>query len=113
MKAGEVKMKVAKTAVRMIDTYFSGSSMGEKLANSTLKIIVKQNLYRLDTILNLFADQNGEINTVEIAREYANMIDEQGFTFDIKKYVDNDMIKGLLPNRVLIIKRDDILSMFD
>ena len=113
MKAGEVKMKVANTAIRMIDTYFSGSAMGEKFINSTLKIIVKQNLYKLDTVLNLFADQNGEINTIEIAREYANMIDEQGFTFDIKKYVDNDMIKGLLPNRVLVIKREDILRMFD
>lgn len=113
MKAGEVKMRIAKTAIQMIDTYFSGNSMGEKLVNSTLKIIVKQNVYKLDTILNLFADQDGEINTMEIAREYANMIDEQGFTFDIKNYIDNDMIKGLLPNKVLIIKRDDILSMFE
>ena len=113
MKAGEVKMKVANAAIRMIDTYFSGSALNEKFINSTLKIIVKQNLYKLDSILGLFSDQNGEINTLEIAKEYANMIDEQGFTFDIKKYVDNDMIKGFLPNRVLIIKREDILRMFD
>ena len=64
MKAGEVKMKVANTAIRMIDTYFSGSALNEKFINSTLKIIVKQNLYKLDSILGLFSDQNGEINTL-------------------------------------------------
>lgn len=113
MRAGEVKMKVANTAIRMIDTYFGGSSISDKFINSTLKIIVKQNLYQLDTMLKLFSDQNGEINTSEIVREYANMIDENGFAFDIKKYIDNETIKNLLPNRVLIIKRDDILTMFD
>lgn len=113
MRAGEVKMRIANTAIKMIDTYFSGSALNEKFINSTLKIIVKQNVHKLDKILTLFSDQNGEINTVEIVREYANMIDEQGFTFDIKNYIDNDMIKSIVPDKVLIVKREDILRMFD
>lgn len=113
MRAGEVKMKIANTAIKMIDTYFSGSALNEKFINSTLKIIVKQNIHKLDKILTLFSDQNGEINTVEIVREYANMIDEQGFAFDIKNYIDNDMIKSIVPDKVLIVKREDILRMFD
>ncbi len=112
MKAGEVKLRLSTTAMRMIDTYFSGSNLTDKFINSTLKIIVKQNIYKADTILNLFADQNGEINTSEIAREYANMIDEQGFAFDLRKFVDDGMIKNMLPDRILIIKREDILNMF-
>jgi tRNA isopentenyl-2-thiomethyl-A-37 hydroxylase MiaE len=113
MRAGEVKMRIANTAIKMIDTYFSGGALNEKFVNSTLKIIVKQNIHKLDKILTLFSDQNGEINTVEIVREYANMIDEQGFTFDIKNYIDNDMIKSIVPDKVLIVKREDILRMFD
>ncbi len=112
MKAGEVKMRLSATAMRMIDTYFSGSNLSDKFINSTLKIIVKQNIHKADTVLSLFADQNGEINTSEIAREYANMIDEQGFAFDLRKYVENDTIKNMLPDRILIIKREDILNMF-
>lgn len=112
MKAGEVKMRLSNTVIRMIDVYFGGNNISDKFINSTLKIIVKQNIYKVDNILSLFSDQNGEINTSEIAREYANMIDEQGFAFDLRKYVDNDLIKGMLPDRVLIIKREDILNMF-
>lgn len=112
MKAGEVKMRLSNTVIRMIDTYFGGNNISDKFINSTLKIIVKQNIYKVDNILSLFSDQNGEINTSEIAREYANMIDEHGFAFDLRKYVDNDLIKGMLPDRVLIIKREDILNIF-
>lgn len=112
MRIGEVKMRIGKTVMSLIDTYFGGSSLNEKFINSTLKIIVKQNLYRLDSMLNLFADQNGDINTVEVVKEYANMIDEEGLTFDIKQYVDNDLIKNMIPDKILIIKRDDIINMF-
>ena len=57
-----------------------------------LVLTSEKNIYKADTILNLFADQNGEINTSEIAREYANMIDEQGFAFDLRK-LDIKIIK--------------------
>ena len=113
MRTGEVKMRIGKTAISLIDTYFGGTSFNEKFINSTLKIIVKQNLYRLDSILVLFADQNGEINTMELVKEYSNMIDEEGVTFDIKKFVDNDLIKNMIPDKILIIKREDIINMFN
>ena len=113
MRTGEVKMRIGKTAISLIDTYFGGTSFNEKFINSTLKIIFKQNLYRLDSILVLFADQNGEINTMELVKEYSNMIDEEGVTFDIKKFVDNDLIKNMIPDKILIIKREDIINMFN
>ena len=62
-------------------------------------------------MLELFSDQNGEIDAAEIVAEYANMIDENGYIFDLKKYVDNDVIKSLIPDKALIIKRDDILNI--
>jgi hypothetical protein len=62
-------------------------------------------------VLELFADKDGEINATEIVAEYANMLDEKGYIFDIKQYVDNDMIKSLIPDKVLVIKRDDILNI--
>jgi hypothetical protein len=113
MKAGEVKMRLSNAVFNLVDTYFGGSAINEKFVNSTLKIIIKQNLYKIDSMLELFSDQYGEIDIHEIIKEYSNMIDEQGFVFDLKKYVDNDMIKGLIPNKVLIIKRDDILNILN
>lgn len=112
MKIGEVKMRLSNSVMGLIDTYFSGSALNEKFVNSTLKILLKQNLYKLDSILNLFSDQNGEINTEDIVTEYSKMIDENGIVFDLKKYIDNDLVKNFVPDKILIIKREDILNIF-
>lgn len=113
MKAGEVKMRFCNSVMNLIDTYFNGSAINEKFINSTLKIILKQNLYKLDSILNLFTDQNGDINTTEIITEYANMIGDNSYVFDLKQYVDNDLIKNLIPDKVLVIKREDIINFLN
>lgn len=113
MKIGEVKMRLSRTAFDLVDTYFGGSAINEKFINSTLKLLIKQNLYKVDSVLELFTDQFGEINMNDVVHEYSNMIDEQGLVFDIKKYVDNDVIKSLIPDKVLIIKRDDILNILN
>lgn len=113
MKTGEVKIRLSNSVMNLIDTYFSGSSLNEKFVNSTLKIILKQNLYKVDSFLNLFSDQNGEINVEEVVNEYSKMIDENGIIFDLKKYVNDDMVKMLIPDKVLIIKREDILNLFN
>ena len=112
MKIGEVKMRLSNSVMGLIDTYFSGNALNEKFVNSTLKLLLKQNLYKLDSILNLFSDQNGEINTEDIVNEYSKMIDENGIIFDLKQYIDNDFIKTFVPDKILIIKREDILNLF-
>ena len=111
MKTGEVKMRLMKAVMGMIDTYFCSNALNEKFINSTLKILVKQNAYKIDSVLELFADKDGEINATEIVAEYANMLDEKGYIFDIKQYVENDMIKSLIPDKVLVVKREDILNI--
>ena len=112
MKAGEVKIRLSNSVMELIDTYFGGSAINEKFINSTLKILLKQNLYKLDPMLNLFADKNGDINVNEIITEYSKMINDDGLVFDLKDYVNNDMLKSFVPDKVLIIKRDDILNLF-
>jgi hypothetical protein len=111
MKTGEVKIRISKAVYGMIDTYFGGTALNEKFINSTLKILVKQNLHKLDSVLEMFTDKNGEIDATEIVAEYANIIDEKGFIFDIKQYVDNDIVKSLIPDKVLVIKREDIINI--
>lgn len=111
MKAGEVKIKLSNAAINMIDTYFGGSSISEKFINSTLKILLKQNLYKLDTILDMFTNQDGEIDVTEIVTEYSKIIDDNGFVLDIRQYINNDMIKSFIPDKVLVIKREDIFNL--
>ena len=111
MKIHEVKLRLNSSINKLIDTYFGLPTVTEKMVNATLKIIAKQNMYKLDTILGMFADQNGEIDPQAILYEYANQIDENGIRIDIKDYIDNDLIKQILPNKILIIKKEDIMSL--
>jgi hypothetical protein len=111
MKIGEVKMRLSNSIIDMINTYFGDSSMNEKFINSTLKIILKQNIYKVDGILALFADKDGDIDIINVVEEYSKMIGDQGIVFDLKQYVDNDFAKSLIPDKVLIIKREDIAKL--
>lgn len=111
MKISELKMRMLNTANSLIDTYFSGNSLTEKFINSTLKIIMKQNIHKIDDMFQLFADKNGEIDPQMIFDEYSKMIGDNGIIFDLKEHVTNDLVRGMLPDKVLIIKKEDIKSL--
>lgn len=111
MKVSEVKMRLVNTANLLIDQYFGGYSMTDKFVNSTLKIIVKQNIHKIDNIFELFSDKDGEIDLRMMVDEYSNMIGENGFVFDLREYIHNDMIRNFVPNKVLVIKKEDIMSL--
>ena len=111
MKASEFKLCIVSGVNNLIDDYFGTHSMADKFINSTLKILVKQNTYKLDNIVDIFADEHGVIDENIIIEEYSKVIGESGFVLDIREFIKNDMIRNLLPNKALIIKKDDIRKM--
>lgn len=111
MNAQEVKLKLITSVNKLIDTYFGSPVITEKMINATLKVLIKQNAYKIDGMLNLFADQNGNINPQDILIEYANQIDDNGVVIDIKQYINNDTLKQFIPNKVLVMKKEDILNL--
>lgn len=111
MKTAEVKIRLINAANSLIDTYFNGSDFSDKFINSTLKIIIKQNANKFDDVFTLFADKDGDIDLRMMVDEYSKMISDNGVIFDIKDYVSNDFVKNMLPDKVLIIKKDDLLSL--
>lgn len=111
MKIQEIKLKLNSSLNQLIDTYFSNPTVSEKMINATLKVLVKQNIHKVDNVLNMFADENGDINPQDILVEYANQIDDNGLVIDLKQYVKNEMIRQMLPNKVLILKKEDIINL--
>jgi hypothetical protein len=85
--------------------------MVDKFVNSTLHVMVKQKSYMLDDVLQLFTDQNGDINEELLMDEYSKMFGDKDIIIDIRDYIKNDFIKDMLPNKSLVIKSDDILDM--
>ena len=111
MNISELKMRLLNKANSLIDVYFNNQGLTEKFINSTLKIIMKQNIHKIDNIFELFADKDGNIDLNMLVNEYTKMIPENGITFDLKEHIDNDLIKNMIPDKVLIIKREDIMSI--
>lgn len=111
MKISEFKLRVVNMANKMIDTYFGGTALTEKFINSTLKLLVKQNIHKIDNMLSLFSDANGELDADAIIAEYSNIIGPEGLVFDLKEYVPNEMVRAMIPDKVLILKKEDILSI--
>ena len=111
MKASEFKLRAISTINGLIDTYFGSDTIMDKFVNSTLHVIVKQKAYMLDDVLNLFTDQDGNIDEELLVDEYSKMFGDNDIIIDIRDYIQNDFIKNKLPNKSLVIKSDDILDM--
>ena len=112
MKASEFKLSIVQGVNNLIDDYFGSSTMGDRFINSTLKILVRQNTYKLDNIVELFTDEHGCVDEEIIIEEYSKVLGESGFIFDLRDMIKNEMIRGMLPNRALIIKSEDLRKMF-
>ena len=87
--------------------------MGERLINATVKIVVNQNIDKLDGIIGLFADKDGLIDTDLIVREYGKAFGTDKFILDLRDFVDNDMVRRALPNKALAIRIDDVAKIFE
>jgi len=111
MKASEFKLRVVSTLNELVDVYFGSDSMVDKFVNSTLHVMIKQKSYMLDDVMNLFTDQDGNINEELLIDEYSKMFGDKDIVIDIRDFIKNDFVKGMLPNKSLIIKSDDILDM--
>lgn len=111
MKSSELKLRVITSLNNLIDTYFGTNTMVDKFINSTLHVVVKQKSYMLDDVLNLFTDDEGNINEELLFEEYSKMFGDNDIVIDIRDYIKNDMVKSMMPNKSLIIKQEDILDI--
>lgn len=110
MKATELKLRIQTVAENLINVYFGEDSIIDKLTNSTMKVLLRNNMYKLDDLFKLFADKNGEIDAKSVIDTYVDNLDG-GIQFDIKKFIKNDFIRNVLPDKTLIISKDDILKI--
>lgn len=113
IKISEFKIRALLGVENLIDVYFSGNSISDKLINATVKIIANQNIDKLDNVINLFADNNGYIDTDLMIREYGKAFGTDKIILDLRDFVDNDMVRRALPNKALAIHIDDIAKIFE
>lgn len=111
MKKEELKRELTRFLNEMIDTYYANPTLGEKMLNYTLKVIVETNIDKADNMLELFTDKNGNIDADRIIHSYAEKMGNETISFNLRDYVENDFIKSMLPNKSLVISANDIASI--
>ena len=113
IRINEFKYKLVNGVDGLIDTYFSGDGIKDRLINATAKVIVSQNIDKLDDFILLFADKDGFIDTEVLIREYGKAFGTDKLVLDMRDFVNNDMVRRALPNKVLAIKIDDLAEIFE
>ena len=111
MKTSELKLRVLTEANSLIDVYFGEDTFIDRMVNTTLKILLEQNKDKYDDMLTLFENRDGEIDATTIINNYAEQFTHDGLHFDIKKFIKNDFIRNMIPDKYLIINKEDILKI--
>lgn len=111
IKVNELKNKLLHGGNDLIDIYFAGNSPGDRLINATVKIILTQNIDKFDNMIELFADKDGYVDTDLIINEYSKAFGTDKIILDLRDYINNDLVRRLLPNKALAIKIEDVVDI--
>lgn len=113
IKTPEFKARLLSGANGLVDTYFSGTNTADRFINASVKIILAQNIDKLDDVIELFSDIDGYIDTDMMIREYGKAFGADKIVIDVRDFVNNDTVKRMLPNKALALRIDDIAKIFE
>ena len=111
MRKEELKYSIVQYVHQLINDVLPESGILGKLSNRTAKYWVEQNQWRLDEILSVFTDKDECIDTKKLAELYEEALFENGeFRLSLKE-IAPDAVKAMLPDKIMIFKRDDLYKL--
>lgn len=115
MKTDEIKLKLAKFINQTVDLYMPPTSFADKLKNSTAKLWIEQNMWKLHKAIDAFGDENNEIDIDKVMEHYEDALFENGeLRLDIKTMLPTNMqwLNDFLPNKIILFKKQDLYDIF-
>lgn len=116
MKVDEIKFRVKSFLLNTIDLYLPPTNFFDKIKNTTAKFWVEQNSWKLNKILDAFSDENHEIDTEKLVSQYENVLFDQNgeMSVDVKSMIPSeyDTIKSILPDKIILFKKEDLRKLF-
>jgi hypothetical protein len=116
MKTDEIKLRVYKFLENTIDLYIPPIGFFDKMKNSTAKLWLEQNKWKMDKAVDSFGDENMEIDIETILKHYEQALFENGeLRIDVKTMIPQqfEWVKDYLPNKIILFKKDDLNSIFN
>lgn len=115
MKTDEVKLRIVTFLNNTIDLYIPPTNFFDKLKNSTTKLWLEQNQWRIGKAICAFGDENHEIEIDRVMNHYEKALFENGeLRLDVKTMIPENMqwIKEYLPNKIILFKVEDFKNIF-
>lgn len=111
----EIQLRLETYVNDIINQIFPGNDMFNKLKSTTAKYWVKQNIWRMDSILNNFVDKDGLIDIEDTINFYVNsMFDENGkFSINLGDLIQGTSLESLIPNKTIIFSKNDLMKLFN
>ena len=108
MKKEELKYSIKQYVLQLINDVLPESGFLGKVGHRTAKYWVEQNQWRLEEILSVFTDKDECIDTKKLAEMYEDVLFENGELRLSLKEIAPDSVKPMLPDKIMIFKRDDL-----
>ncbi len=111
----EIQLRLETYVNDIINQIFPGNDMFNKLKSTTAKYWVKQNIWRMDSILNNFVDRDGLIDIEDTINFYVNsMFDENGkFSINLGDLIQGTSLESVIPNKTIIFSKNDLMKLFN
>lgn len=100
MKKDDLKPILKDFLGKMMNEWFDDKPLFKTLGNS----LINANINKYDNVLDMFADENGDIDVEGILNNIGNTM-EESYKIDLQQF------SPLLPNRILLISKDDINNL--
>ncbi|MEE1226332.1 MAG: hypothetical protein UHM08_04415 [Bacteroidales bacterium] len=96
MKKEDLKPKIQAFLHQMMSEWFPDKNVLRGLGNA----LIDANVNKYDNILDMFADEKGEIDVEDIIKNMDDTIE-----------IDLQSLSPILPNRILLITKNDLMRM--
>lgn len=100
MKKEQLKPVLKDFLHKMMESWLGDKPLWKSLGNS----IIDANVNKYDNVLDMFADENGDIDVQGILNNVGESM-ENAYQIDLQQF------SPILPNRVLLISKEDIKQL--
>lgn len=111
MKIPEFKARTINKLSSIIDGWFD-NGIQDGIINGVLKTVIKANQNKYDELLNVFTDEQGELDLSEINKQMMRVVPENT-ELDLREMANRfNVATYLVPNKVLILSKKDVMDLF-
>lgn len=106
MKKEEFTTNVLNQLDVLINEWFDSNTVQDQITKALAKTVLETNVNKVQPMLDIFSDENGEVRTDILMKHLENVLPEK-IEIDLKKYIN----MAFVPNKILLLTKDDIIKI--